>query len=94
MEPAGVPEPRLSWALCKNCYQALLKEMHHSPVQSPLRLRIAMGLVASERWPLAYSTRVRDYISDRRWFLFIAVSFLVAMLAHLVLIVLLASIHH
>jgi len=88
-EPEGVPEPRLTWTLCKPCFQALLAEMHRSPLRSLLRIRIAMGLVASERWPQAYSTRVRLYISDRRWMIFIAGSFMVAMLLHLVLIVLL-----
>lgn len=88
-EPEDAPEPRQTWTLCKPCFQALLAEMRRSPVRSPLRIRIAMGLVASERWPQAYSTRVRLYISDRRWIIFIAASFIVAMLFHLALIVML-----
>jgi hypothetical protein len=86
-EPEGVPEPALSWTLCKPCFQALVVELRHSPVRSPLRLRIAMGLVAAERWPQAYPTRLRLYISDHRWIVFIATSFIIAMIAHLVLIV-------
>jgi hypothetical protein len=93
-EPEGVPEPRLSWTLCRPCYRALMKELRRSPVRSPLRLRIAMGLVASERWPQAYSTRARLFVSDRRWIVFIAVSFVVAMLVHLVLIVMIAQMMH
>ncbi len=92
VEPEGVPEPRLSWTLCKQCYQALLVEMRRSPVRSPLRLRIAIGLVAAERWPHAYTTRVREYVSDRRWIVFMAVSFITAMILHLILIVLIAGI--
>lgn len=91
MEPEGVPEPRLTWTLCKPCYSALLNEMRVSPVRSPLRLRIAVGLVASERWPQAYPSRVRLYISDRRWFVFIMVGLIVAMLVHLALIVAIAG---
>lgn len=91
VEPEGVPEPRLSWTLCKRCYQALLVEMRRSPVRSPLRLRIAMGMVASELWPLAYSTRVRAYVSDRKWIVFIALGFIVAMIVHLALIVMVAA---
>ncbi|GCF08312.1 hypothetical protein [Dictyobacter arantiisoli] len=92
VEPDGVPEPRLSWTLCKACYQALVVEMSRSPLQSPLRLRIAMGLVAAERWPHAYSTRVREYVSDRRWIIFMAAAFIIAMLVHLMLIVMIAGI--
>jgi hypothetical protein len=91
MEPEGVPEPRLSWTLCRPCYRALLTELHRSPVRSPLRLRVAIGLVASERWPQAYSSRMRTFVSDRRWLVFIAVGFIVAILLHLVLIVMVAG---
>jgi hypothetical protein len=93
MEPEGVPEPRLSWTLCKACYHALIEEMRCSPIKSPLRLRIAMGLVASERWPQAYPTQVRTFISDRKWIIFIAVGFIVAMIVHLALIVAIAGMH-
>ena len=93
MEPEGVPEPRLTWALCKPCYNSLLNEMRVSPVRSPLRLRIAMGIVASDRWPQAYPTRLRLYISDRRWIVFIMVGLIVAMVVHLALIVAIAGLH-
>jgi hypothetical protein len=91
-EPEDVPTPRLSWVLCKSCYQALQQEMERSPVRSPLRLRIAMGMIASERWPHAYSTRVREYINDRRWIVFMAAAFIIAMIIHLALIVMIAGI--
>ena len=90
-EPVGVPEPRLSWALCKSCHEVLQAEMERSPVLSPLRLRIAMGIVASERWPHAYPTRIRAYVSDRRWIVFMAACFLLAMIFHLALIVVVAT---
>lgn len=92
VEPEGVPAPRLSWVLCKACYQILQIEMSRSPVRSPLRLRIAMGMVATERWPHAYSTRVREYINDRRWIVFMAAAFIIAMVLHLLIIVLIAGI--
>jgi hypothetical protein len=91
MEPEGVPEPRLSWTLCQPCYRALLAEMRRSPVRSPLRLRIAMGIVAADRWPQAYPARISHFVSDRRWIVFIAVGFIVAMILHLVLIVMIAG---
>jgi hypothetical protein len=93
VEPEGVPEPRLSWMLCKHCYEMLLVQMRCSPVRSPLRLRIAIGLVASERWPEAYSTRIREYIIDRRWIVFIAAGCIAAMIIHLIIIVMIAGLH-
>jgi hypothetical protein len=90
-EPQDAPEPRLSWTLCKQCHAAVMAEMDASPVRSSLRLRVAMGMVASERWPLAYSTRMRAYISDRRWIVFLAVGFMTAMIVHLILIVIVAG---
>jgi hypothetical protein len=91
-EPEGVPEPRLSWQLCNACYQALQAQLQKSPLQSPLRVRIAIGLIAAERWPHAYATRIRDYINDRRLIVFIAVTLIVAMLLHLMMIVIIATI--
>jgi hypothetical protein len=91
MEPEDVPEPRRSWVLCNNCYQVLLIEMRRSPVRTPLRLRIAIGLVAAERWPQSHSS-YRSVLNDRKWILFIAWGFVVAMLFHLVLIVMIAAI--
>jgi hypothetical protein len=92
VEPENVPLTRLSWALCQRCYQVLQAELLRSSLQSPLRLRIAMGMVASEYWPHAYPTRMRAYISDRRWIVFIAAGFIIAMLVHLALIVMIAAI--
>lgn len=58
-EPAEVPEPRQEWILCKACHKALLVEMSRSPIRSPMRLRIAIGLVAAEHSP-QLSPEVRE----------------------------------
>jgi hypothetical protein len=89
-EPASVPEPRTTWTLCKSCHQALLVELRRSPIRSPLRLRITMGLVASERSPRAYSSTT--HVRDQRLFIAIAWILFIFMLLHLGLIVFLASI--
>jgi len=89
MEPVGVPEPRQSWTLCKRCHQLLLVEMRRSPVLSPLRLRIAIGIVAAERSPYIYAPTHKPF-SDRTWIIVMAWGFGIAMLLHLVLIVMLA----
>ena len=91
VEPPGVPEPRQSWTLCKRCHAALLAEMERSPVLSPLRLRIAMGIVASERSPYIYAPTHKP-LTERNWIVIIAWMFGIAMLLHLVLIVMLAYI--
>ncbi|HET8846312.1 MAG TPA: hypothetical protein VFN35_32925 [Ktedonobacteraceae bacterium] len=88
-EPVGTPEPRREWVLCHSCHDALLEEMRRSPLRSPLRLRIAMGLIAAERSPSAYG--VRSYLRDQRRFLGIAWVLIAAMLLHLVVIVILAT---
>lgn len=89
IEPLGVPEPRQSWTLCKRCSDLLLIEMERSPVLSPLRLRIAMGIVAAERSPYVYAP-THTPLSDRNWIVIIAWLFGIAMLLHLVLVVALA----
>lgn len=89
IEPLGVPEPRRSWTLCKRCHELLLVEMERSPVLSPLRLRIAMGIVAAERSPYIYAPTHKP-ISDRTWIIVMAWGFGIAMILHLVLIVMLA----
>ncbi len=91
-EPEGVPEPRLSWVLCKECHGMLMTAFRCSPVRSCLRLRIAMGLIAAERSPHAYPTSRNQYISDHRWIVFIALGTFIAMLLHLALIVMIAGI--
>jgi hypothetical protein len=65
--------------------------MRRSSVRSPLRVRIAMGIVASERWPQAYSTRLHQQISDNRWLVFMAVCFFIAMIVHLIVFVVVAA---
>jgi hypothetical protein len=89
IEPLGVPEPRQTWTLCKRCHAALLVEMERSPVLSPLRLRIAMGIVAAERSPYVYAPTHKPF-TERNWIVLIAWLFGIAMLLHLVLIVMLA----
>lgn len=89
MEPPGVPDSRREWTLCTECHAALLDEMRRSPIRSPLRLRIAMGLVAAERSPKIHS-QSDDAMSDQRWIVVLAWGFGIAMILHLILIVMLA----
>lgn len=88
-EPVGAPEPRREWVLCRACHTALLTQMRLSPVRSPMRLRIAMGLVAAERSPRAYG--ISSHLRDQRRFIWIGLILFIFMLLHLILIVMLAS---
>src|ERR1700730_17402526 len=93
-EPAGAPEPRQEWVLCKPCHEALLVEMSRSSIRSPVRLRIAMRLVAAERLPKAYtmSTPMREQWELQRelaWFMRLMILFT---LLHLVIFVILLAV--
>lgn len=79
-EPIDAPEPRHEWFLCKTCHEALLVEMRRYALRSPIRLRIAVGLVAAERSPNSYkdNTRTRERREfDRQfaWFVWAIVLF-------------------
>jgi len=88
-EPVEAPEPRHEWVLCKPCHEALLVEMSRSTIRSAVRLRIAMGLVAAERSPKAYSTSTRSpeqeaFQREFTWFKWLVIFFA---LLHLVIFV-------
>ncbi|MGH2506279.1 MAG: hypothetical protein ACRDHZ_02495 [Ktedonobacteraceae bacterium] len=88
-EPISAPEPHRTWTICKSCHEALLIEMRRSPLRSPLRLRIALGLIAAERSPTAYGLKTHQ--RDQRRIVGIAVILFIAMIVHLALIVALAT---
>jgi hypothetical protein len=88
-EQVEAPEPRYEWVLCKPCHEALLVEMRRSSIHSPVRLRIAMGLVAAERSPKTYYMREqREFQREFSWFVWLLVLF--ALLHVAILVILLA----
>ena len=92
-EPVEVPEPRHEWVLCKPCHKALLEEMARSSIRSPMRLRIAMGLVAAERSPNAYTnTRVSERQQFHREFAWFAWAMILFGLFHVVIFIILWSV--
>ncbi|GEM_PF-3621099 len=48
--PSSALAPR-KWALCKDCYAAVEREVRRARLQSPHRVHVAIGLIASERSP-------------------------------------------
>jgi hypothetical protein len=65
--------------------------MESSPVRSPLRLRIAVGIVATDRTPAVRRARFGQ-LSDRSWMWLFFWLFLITMLIHLAIIVAIAFI--
>ena len=89
-EPVEAPEPRYEWVLCKPCHEALLVEMSRSSLRSPVRLRIAMGLVAAERSPKAYTMSEQwEFQRELAWFMRLMILFA---LLHLVIFVVLLAV--
>ena len=93
-EPIGAPEPRQEWLLCKSCHEALLAEMRRSTIRSPSRLRIAIGLVAAERSPKAYTMNTHpgerwEFEREFTWFMRLMIFF---GLLHLVIFVILLAV--
>lgn len=77
--------------LCEACNDAVKQQMALVPVQSPVRLRAAIGVVSTERTPAARRAR-RGQLTDSTWFKLFFWGALITMLVHLALIVALAGI--
>ncbi len=89
-ETGDVPEPRRSWVLCEDCDAAVHQQVDHSPVRSPLRLRVAVGLVASERTPEARRAHFGQ-LTDDEWAKVFIWLFPITMIVHLAVIVAIAG---
>lgn len=90
-ETGDVPEPRRSWVLCQECNAAVREQIESAPVRSPLRLRVAVGIVSTERTPAARRARLGQ-MSDTAWMKVFFWLFLITMLVHLAVIVAIAGI--
>ncbi len=84
-ETGDVPEPQQSWILCPACDAAVRAELARSPVEGPLRVRIAVGLVAAKRSPTALR-EPRTAVSDGGWLTFLFWGFGIVMILHLLVI--------
>jgi hypothetical protein len=84
-ETGNVPEPRRSWVLCSTCDASVRAELARSPVEGPLRVRIAVGLVAAERAPNALRSP-RTALDDGAWLSVLFWGFGLVMILHLLVI--------
>lgn len=84
---------RQSWVLCEACNDAVKQQMAQTSIRSPHRLRVAIALVSTERTPAARRMR-RGQLTDAGWTKLLFWTFVLAMLAHLAVIVFVAGIAH
>lgn len=88
-ETGDVPPPRRSWVLCQSCNEAVHAQMELAPVQSAVRLRVAVGLVATIRTPSARRARLGQ-LSDQTWTKVFLWLLPITMIIHLAIIVIIA----
>jgi hypothetical protein len=93
-EEVDVPGPRQSWTLCPVCTDAIERRLTQAPLQAPHRVRVAVGLVASERvGPHAVSERrpaaESDRLADRRIERLLIAFFLLCFAVHALVFILL-----
>ncbi|MGO8946807.1 MAG: hypothetical protein ACLQUY_03895 [Ktedonobacterales bacterium] len=89
-ETGDVPPPRMSWVLCRACNDAVHQQMELSPVQSPVRLRVAVGLVAASRTPASRRARLGQF-SDESWLKIFLWLVPIALLVHFAVLVAIAA---
>jgi hypothetical protein len=89
-ETNETPEPRQSWMLCADCDDAVHDQIERAPIHSPMRVRVAVGLVAADRTPAARRARFGQ-LSDPVWERVIFWSFAAALIVHLIVMIFVAS---
>lgn len=70
-EGDDAPEPQQAWLLCAGCNTAVKVELARTELRSPVRTRVAVGLVASARSPgnraKWWEERFWEDLDDRDW---------------------------
>lgn len=89
-ETGDVPDERREWTLCADCNDAVHDRLEASPVRTPLRLRVAVGLVAAERTPEARRSNFGQ-LTDESWIKVFFWLFPITMIVHLLIIVAVAG---
>jgi hypothetical protein len=89
-ETGDVPDEKRAWTLCDECNDAVHAQLVDSPVRTPLRLRVAVGLVAAERTPEARRSNFGQ-LTDESWVKVFLWLFPITMIIHLLVIVAIAG---
>lgn len=96
-EDADLPDPRQAWTMCAACNDAVWRQLDRVAVQSPLRLRAAIGVVASERTtPEALRARLpnpsRERLADQRMERLLVAFFLFVFVIHALIFILIVAV--
>lgn len=94
-EDTDLPDPRQSWTICSVCEEEIRRRLAQAPLQTAHRVRVAVGLVASERAGTgALRARVPtpdgDELADRRMERLLITFFLVCFAVHALVFILIA----
>lgn len=79
-EPAALTERPQSWTLCQWCHEAVVRQLRHQTVRNQFRLRVAIGLVASERDQEAVR---QTSLEERLWAWIFPATLLITMAIHI-----------
>lgn len=92
-EGDDAPEPQQAWLLCAGCNTAVQAELTRSELRSPVRTRVAVGLVASFRSPgnraKWWQERFWDELDDRDWNRILWWFFMIVAFGHIVVFIVL-----
>lgn len=89
-ETGDVPGPRQSWTFCAACDEAVRNEVESSPVRTAVRLRVAVGVVAAVRTPMARRLRWGASLTDEQWLRILMWGFIVGFIVHTLVMILIA----
>ena len=91
-EPADQLEPRLNWVLCGTCVHEISCRLARVSPRNPLRVRVAVAVVASERAPAQRPTleeRIDEKVLDH----FFPVVLGIALFLHVILAIFIGIVH-
>lgn len=95
-ESDEAPEPQQAWLLCAGCNTAVQEALARSTVRSPVRTRVAVGLVASGRTPQNrakwWQERYWEELDDQDWNRLIWWFFMVVAFGHVIVFIVLMMI--
>ncbi|HLZ23464.1 MAG TPA: hypothetical protein VKQ30_15225 [Ktedonobacterales bacterium] len=90
-----------TWHLCEDCYVAVTRELERAELRTPARVRIAVGVVASERgqsarysiWDERFWEQLSDRSQDRLLIWIFAIAFVVHAIAFMLVAAYVAIVH-
>jgi hypothetical protein len=89
-EGQDVPQPPRTWLLCEACNTAVAEQLTRTPARTPLRLRIAVGIVAAERHPAHRAQAGDDWLTDKQIERLLIATVLFLFLMHAVVFIIVA----